>query len=109
MVRGDAVELDRLALLHLVPHEHAIRNLVNQSLRCQVIPAADPKHGSDAQPACAADLVYLARTEIQQRRQHEYVGINAFEDLVDLGRRRERAIEYPEQTTQQPQYGDGAE
>jgi hypothetical protein len=50
-LRIDAVQVGRLAPLHLVPHEDAIRRLVNQPLGRQVIPAADAEHRGDAERA----------------------------------------------------------
>ena len=95
----------RFLLLGLVPHEHAIRQLVNQPLGRQVIPAAHTEHALDPQLPGTPDVVDLVGTEVQERRQHQDIRLDTPEDGGHLVRRREYPFGRSKQAAQDGQAG----
>ena len=67
------MQLARLDTLRFIPHDHAIRLLVNEAFRRQVVPAADAKDCWDAKRARRANNVDLLRSEIQERRDEQEI------------------------------------
>ena len=93
----------RFLLLGLVPHEHSIRQLVDQPLRGQVIPAPHTKHALDPELPGTPDMVDLVGTEVQKRRQHQDVRFDAPEDIGHLVRRRQHPFGRSKQAAQDGQ------
>ena len=68
----DAVQLDRLALLDVVPHEHAIRLDADQPAVGQVVPAERREDHRHADAVRALHVVGLVRPVVDERRhQHD--------------------------------------
>jgi hypothetical protein len=109
LIAGHPVQFDRLALLRLVPHQHAVRHFVNESLGRQVIPAADAQNRFDPEQPRRPDVIDLVRSEIQQRRQQHEVGLDASEHISDLRRRRQDAVDSVKQADEQCAAGARAE
>ena len=68
LLRLHAVHGDRLALLRLVPDEHAIGNDADQALVGQVVPAVDAQPAANTERAARFDVLDLIGSDVDERR-----------------------------------------
>ena len=86
------VELDRLAPLGVVPQRHQVRLDAHQPLGGQVVPRGDTQGAGHTDPARCLDQVDLRRLVGYQRRDDEYVGVDAAYPGLDDGAARHRPL-----------------
>ncbi len=91
-LRPDAVKLDRLALLEVVPHEYLVGRVTQQPLVGQVVPAAHRERDGDAEPLRGAHEVGLVRAEADQRRDQQHVGALVPQERQSPRRRVDAAL-----------------
>ena len=90
---GQALELDGLLLLELVPDEHPVRGVADEALVGQVVPAEHEVDSAHAAPLRRADVVRLRRAPLVQMGGDEQVGRLIGDEPLRMRRRRQRALE----------------
>jgi hypothetical protein len=73
----------RLVTLRGVPDNHLVRHDADQCLARQVVPAPHTERAANAQRARRTQVVQLRRTELDERRNEQDVGLLRGDELVD--------------------------
>ena len=79
-----AVEANRFGLLSFVPHQHALRDIADERLARQVVPAADRERRPQSFGMRRAKHFELPRTKVYERRNQHDVRLELAQLLPDL-------------------------
>jgi hypothetical protein len=100
---GNAVELDRLPALPLVPDQERVRHDPRPLAVRQVVPARDADRGRNPASPGGLDVRRGERSGMALVADRDHVRIEALDVRPRFGRRRQRAIDRGQDAVQRPQ------
>ena len=106
---GNGMQLDRLALLGLVPDGDQIGRRAQHRLARQMVPAADAQHGAESERARTHVVLDLRRSEIDKGGDQHHVWLLFAVEGLEFAAPRHRQLELPEHPPQRPTASGTAE